>query len=63
MAEDAARELPNLPLEDALRLVTSTGFHAGSPPPEAVEVGGGRPATRIPEQSGPFGRGVTELCP
>jgi len=31
--------------------------HAGSPPPEAVEVGGGRPATRIPEPSRPLGRG------
>ena len=31
MAEDAARELPNLPLEDALQLVISTPS-AGHPP-------------------------------
>ena len=51
----AARELPNLPLADALQLVISVpsagtgGFPRWKPASQAVEVGGGLPATRILE--------------
>ena len=43
MAEDAARELPNLPLEDALQLV-HLYFDRGSPKAEPAR-GGGSSAT------------------